>query len=109
MKVKDFKQVLHGVPHIKVSGKGGKTRYVPLHPAAGGLIHEYLDVAGHSGEENGALFRSISNNRVAGSQKAITPDAVYKMVREYSEKLGFKIGGTCITGYGCYQCARSSG
>jgi len=92
LKVKDFKQERRGVPHIKVSGKGGKTRYVPLHPAASGLIHDYLDVAGHSTEETGALFRPISNNRVAGSQKAITPDAIYKMVREYSDKLGFKIG-----------------
>jgi len=92
LKVKDFKQERRGVPHLKVSGKGGKTRYVPLHPAAGGLIHEYLEAAGHELEDNGALFRSISNNRVEGSQKAITPDAVYKMVREYSQKLGFRIG-----------------
>jgi integrase/recombinase XerD len=92
LKVKDFKQDRRGVPHLKISGKGGKTRYVPLHPAASGLIHEYLDAAGHDAEDNGALFRSISNNRVAGSQKAITPDAVYKMVQIYSEKLGFKIG-----------------
>jgi integrase/recombinase XerD len=96
LKVKDFKQERRGVPHIKVSGKGGKTRYVPLHPAAGGLIHDYLNVAGHSAEENGALFRSTSNNRVAGSQKAITPDAIYKMVREYSEQLGFKIGAHAL-------------
>ncbi len=92
LKVKDFKQERRGVPHLKISGKGGKTRYVPLHPAASGLIHEYLEVAGHELEENGALFRSISNNRIEGSQKAITPDGVYKMVQEYSDKLGFRIG-----------------
>jgi len=92
LKVKDFKQERRGVPHIKVSGKGGKTRYAPLHPAASGLIHEYVEAAGHGLEDAGALFRSTSNNRVEGSQKAITPDAVYKMVQNYSEKLGFKIG-----------------
>lgn len=92
LKVKDFKQERRGVPYIRVSGKGGKTRYVPLHPAASGLIHEYLDIAGHKLEETSALFRSVSNNRVEGVQKAITPDAVYKIVREYSERLGFKIG-----------------
>ncbi|MDH5409190.1 MAG: tyrosine-type recombinase/integrase, partial [Gammaproteobacteria bacterium] len=96
LKVKDFKQERRGVPHLKVSGKGGKMRYVPLHPAASGLIHDYLEAAGHELEDSGALFRSISNNRVAGSQKAITPDAVYKMVREYSEKLGFKIGAHAL-------------
>lgn len=92
LKVKDFKQERRGVPHIKISGKGGKTRYVPLHPAASGLIHDYLDAAGHSLEDMGALFRSTSNNRVKGSQKPITPDGVYKLVQKYSEQLGFKIG-----------------
>ncbi|MER0170252.1 MAG: integrase [Proteobacteria bacterium SG_bin4] len=92
LKVKDFKQERRGVPHIKISGKGGKTRYVPLHPAASGLIHDYLDAAGHDHEETGALFRSVSNNRIKESQKPITPDGVYKLVQKYSEKLGFKIG-----------------
>ncbi len=69
------------------------TRYVPLHPAASGFIHDYLDAAEHGLEDNGALFRSASNNnRIAGSKKAITPDGVYKMVQSYSDKLGFKIG-----------------
>ena len=53
LKVKDFKQERRGVPHIKISGKGGKTRYVPLHPAASGLIHDYLDAAGHGLEDTG--------------------------------------------------------
>ena len=34
LKVKDFKHERRGVAHLKISGKGGKTRYVPLHPAA---------------------------------------------------------------------------
>jgi len=92
LKVKDFKQERRGVPHMKISGKGGKTRYVPLHPAASGLIHDYLDASGHGHEEAGALFRSASNNRDKESQKPITPDGVYKLVQKYSEKLGFKIG-----------------
>jgi integrase/recombinase XerD len=32
LKVKDFRHARKGVPHLKVSGKGGKTRYLPLHP-----------------------------------------------------------------------------
>mgnify|MGYP000856709098 FL=1 len=92
LKVKDFKQERRGVPHMKISGKGGKTRYLPLHPAASSLIHDYLDAAGHGLEDTGALFRSASNNRDKESQKPITPDGVYKLVQRYSEKLGFKIG-----------------
>jgi len=91
LKVKDFKQERRGVPHLKVAGKGGKTRYVPLHPAAGGLIHDYLELAGHGSDESGALFRPVSNNTKSGG-KAITPDGIYKLVRAYSSELGFTIG-----------------
>jgi len=92
LKVKDFKQERRGVPHLKVAGKGGKTRYVPLHPAAGGLIHDYLELAGHGSDESGALFRPVSNNTKGGGEKAITPDGIYKLVRAYSSELGFTIG-----------------
>jgi hypothetical protein len=39
------------VAHLKVAGKGGKMRYIPLHPAASGLIIDYLEQAGY-GEDN---------------------------------------------------------
>ena len=92
LKVKDFKHERRGVAHLKISGKGGKTRYVPLHPAASGLITEYLDAAGHGDDDTGALFRPLHHSRNVASSKPLTPDAVYKMVREYSKDLGFEIG-----------------
>ena len=92
LSVKDARHERRGVAHLKVSGKGGKTRYVPLHPAAGGLIADYLEAAGHAAEDAGALFRSVHHSRVLGSQKAITPDGIYKVVRAYSGALGFEIG-----------------
>ena len=92
LKVKDFKHERRGVAHLKISGKGGKTRYVPLHPAASGLITEYLDMSGHGDDDSGALFRPLHHSRDVASSKSLTPDAVYKMVREYSAALGFEIG-----------------
>jgi site-specific recombinase XerD len=96
LKVKDFKHERRGVVHLKVSGKGGKTRYVPLHPAASGLILDYLEAAGHGVDDAGALFRPIHNNRPDDLQKAITPDAIYKLVRAYSGALGFEIGAHAL-------------
>ncbi len=92
LKVKDYRQERRGVPHLKVSGKGGKTRDVPLHPAASGLIADYLEAAGHGGAEAHPLFRPLHNSRDQKSVQAITPDGVYRMVREYSAALGFEIG-----------------
>lgn len=96
LKVKDARHERRGVAHLKISGKGGKTRYVPLHPAASGLIGDYLEAAGHGAEDSGALFRPIRNNTTGVMNEAITTDAVYKLVREYSAALGFEIGAHAL-------------
>ena len=92
--VKDL-QERRGVVHLKVSGKGSKTRYVPLHPAASGLIVDYLEADGRGLEATGALFRAVGN-RAGGLAKAITADAIYKIVRGYSAALGFEIGAHAL-------------
>lgn len=96
LKVRDFRHARKGVPHLRVSGKGGKTRYLPLHPGTNALIHEYLDAAGHGEDETGALFRPVRNNRTGKMERAITPDGIYKLVRAYSGQLGFQIGAHAL-------------
>jgi integrase/recombinase XerD len=97
LKVKDFQHARKGVPHLKVSGKGGKTRYVQLHPGTMGLVTDYLDLAGHGADDNGALFRPVKNNSSkSGLERAITADGVYKLVRTYSALLGFQIGAHAL-------------
>jgi site-specific recombinase XerD len=65
LKVRDYKHERRGVPHLTMTGKGEKIRYVPLHGIAGDLIDEYLGKAGHDGEHVGALFR-LSVTAVGG-------------------------------------------
>src|SRR6204780_4207657 len=74
LRVKDFRHARKGVPHLKVSGKGGKTRYLPLHPGTNGLINDYLDAAGHGLDEAGTLLRPVQNNRTDRLEGAITAD-----------------------------------
>jgi integrase/recombinase XerD len=88
--------VRKGVPHLCVSGKGDKARYLPLHPDTNGLINDYLDAAGHGTDDSGALFRPTRDNRTGGLEHAITPDGVYKLVRAYSAQLGFEIGAHAL-------------
>ncbi len=76
LKVKDM-QPRHGVAHLRVTGKGEKIRYVPLHLAAGERIHEYLEAAGHGEDASGDLFRPVRNNRTRRLDRAVTPDGVY--------------------------------
>ena len=96
LRVRDFRHARKGVPHLKVHGKGGKIRYVPLHPGTNGLIHDYLEAAGHGGDDAGALFRPLRNNRTGRVDQAITPDGIYKLVRGYSAALGFEVGAHAL-------------
>jgi integrase/recombinase XerD len=80
LKVRDFRHARRGVPHLRVSGKGEKTRYLPLHPGTNELIHDYVEAAGHDADKHGALFRPIRNNRTGALDKALDPDMVYKLV-----------------------------
>jgi integrase/recombinase XerD len=61
-----------------------------------GLINDYLDAAGHSLDEAGALFRPVRNNRTDRLEGAITADGVYRLVRAYSAELGFEIGAHAL-------------
>ena len=85
-----------GVPHFTVEGKGSKTRYVPVHPAALAAIDEYLVVAGHREERQSALFRPVRNNRTSTLEEAITGDGLYKMVKSYAAKAEVHVDGLCL-------------
>ena len=96
LKVKDARHERRGVAHLRVSGKGEKTRYVPLHPAASTLIAEYLEAAGHVTDDAGPLFRPLHHSRERGDARGITPNGIYTLVRAYSEALGFGIGAHAL-------------
>ncbi len=88
--ISDFRYERRGIRHLPIQGKGNKLRYTPLHPVASRLIHDYLECADHGSIPEAALFQSLAPT--ADISKGIRPDAVYKLVRKYSEGLGFKIG-----------------
>jgi len=50
-----------GVTHLRVRGKGNKTRYLPLHPGSSELISMYLDEIGGR-KPSSPLFQSVKNN-----------------------------------------------
>ena len=93
----DARHARKGVPHLRVSGKGGKTRYVPLHPGTHALVHDYLGGSrGHAEDEAGALFRPVRNNRTgrlgAGDHRRRGLQAGSRV----SGAFGFKIGAHAL-------------
>ena len=77
-----------GVNHLKVQGKGGKLRYVPLHPQTAGCLNAYLQASGHEAERDSPLFRPMINNRVGHTETALTVDGVYALVTGYGRQVG---------------------
>ena len=70
-----------GVPHLRVLGKGSKTRPVPVHPAALSALGDYLELAEHRRDRNAPLFQP-TQARWAG--RPLTGDGIYKLVRKYA-------------------------
>jgi site-specific recombinase XerD len=85
--VKDLTQ-RRGVLHVRIHGKGGKTRYVPLHPGTAELVTDYVEAVGHGNDPGAPLFRPVRNNLTKTLDEAMTTDGVYKLVRGYARKIG---------------------
>ncbi|MGE4071150.1 MAG: tyrosine-type recombinase/integrase [Lysobacterales bacterium] len=80
-------QERRGVKHLRIHGKGGKLRYVPLHPSAAARVEDYLALAGHAGDKSRALFRALRNARDDGR---LSDKGVYgNVVLHYGRPLGF--------------------
>jgi len=84
-----------GVMHFTVFGKGSKTRYVPVHPAALSAIEDYLRIAGHGHDRPGALFRPVKSPTGA-LDTAITGDGIYKLLKRYGAAAGINLDGLCL-------------
>ena len=85
-----------GVMHFTIHGKGSKTRYVPVHPAALSAIDEYLDAAGHRDDRTGPLFRPVKNNTTGTLDAAMTGDGIYKMIKAYADTAEISVDGLCL-------------
>ena len=84
-----------GIKHLQVRGKGGKTRYLPLHPVAAERIHEYLERDTQREPGNCPLFRSI-RGRTAGG--AVTGNGIYKVVGHWAQAAGIDVDGLGVHG-----------
>ena len=78
LRVKDM-HLRRGVMHFYIQGKGNKKRYLPVMPVAQGLIWEYLEIAGHREDLEGAMFRPVKNHVTKDLDKPLSPYAVYHM------------------------------
>jgi len=86
LRVKDYGP-RRGIMTLRVHGKGGKIRYMPVKPAAVTAVEEYLDLAGHREDIEGALFRPVKRND-GRKELPLSGDSIYAcVVMPYAKKL----------------------
>nr|WP_260412810.1 tyrosine-type recombinase/integrase [Pseudomonas cichorii] len=82
-----------GIKHLRIHGKGGRLRYLPLHPVAAERIYLYLE---HDGPRStGPLFRSL---RGCQPGTGLTASGVYKIVTTWCRVAGIAVEGLGVHG-----------
>lgn len=98
LRVCDLQQ-REGVLHLRIDGKGGKIRFVPVAPRAARLIHAYLEKAGHGHDLDGPLFRPVRNNTTGTLNKPLHAASIYhEIIRHYGQQIGLNaaVRGFCV-------------
>ncbi|RMR14237.1 Phage integrase family site specific recombinase [Pseudomonas amygdali pv. ulmi] len=89
-------QERRGIQHLKIHGKGGKVRYLPLHPVAAGRIHLYLERLGHHLDDKKApLFISL---RGKSTGAGVSANGIYTVVAAYAKMAGIEVVGLGVHG-----------
>lgn len=85
-----------GIKYIRVKGKGGKNRYLPLHPAAADWVHQYLELdARKETDANPPLFRSIRGRSIGAG---ITANGIYMVMAHWALVARVDIAGLGVHG-----------
>ena len=98
LKVGDL-QERSGVAHFRVEGKGGKMRFIPVHPHTIQRVREYLARVEHGSNGSAALFWPVKNSRSGILERPLSGHAIYKnIVQKYARELGIEARAICVHG-----------
>ena len=98
LKVGDL-QERSGVVHFRVEGKGGKMRFIPVHPHTIQRVSEYLARVERGSNGSAALFWPVKNSRTGILQRPLSGHAIYKnIVQKYARELGIEARAICVHG-----------
>jgi site-specific recombinase XerD len=92
LKVGDLHQN-RGYDSLRVQRKGGRRDALAMNPQTAARLHAYLEVAGHSADVDGSLFRPLKHNgKQRDTRRGMDPDAIDRVVRKYAAALGLDRG-----------------
>lgn len=89
-------QERRGIKHLRVHGKGGKLRYLPIHHVALERIHAYLEASGHHLEQAAAPLFMPLRGKATGA--GLSADGIYALVGRYAKAAGIEVAGLGVHG-----------
>ena len=89
-------QERRGIKHLRVHGKGGKLRYLPMHPVALERIHFYLEASGHHLVQSEAPLFMPLRGKATGA--GLSADGIYALVGRYAKAAGIEVAGLGVHG-----------
>ena len=89
-------QERRGIKHLRIHGKGGKLRFLPLHPVAAERIHAYLEMSGHQLVDAKAPLFVPLRGRATGT--GISANGIYAVVGHYAKAAGIEVAGLGVHG-----------
>ena len=82
LKVGDFAE-RRGLRTLTIRGKGGKIRFLPVHPKAVASVSDYLEGCGYRENTDAPLF--VSSRPCGGALKAMTRPRIRELIERYAE------------------------
>lgn len=95
LRVNDI-QERRGIKHLRIHGKGGKLRFLPLHPVAAERIYVYLEASGHHQVDAKAPLFIPLRGRSTGL--GISANGIYSVVGSYAKAAGIEVSGLGVHG-----------
>ncbi|OHC26704.1 MAG: integrase [Pseudomonadales bacterium RIFCSPLOWO2_12_59_9] len=83
-----------GLQHLRVQGKGGKLRYIPLHEEASQRLTRYLSARGQE-DKKSYLFVSLRGSKAG---ECLSADGIYKVVCSYARSARIYVDGLGVHG-----------
>ncbi len=82
-----------GLDALRLTRKGGRRDALAINPQTAARIRAYLELAGHSGDHGGSLFRPLRGNAKAHDAAGrMDPDAIDRVLRKYAAGIGLTRG-----------------
>lgn len=85
-----------GLVHLRIHGKGGKVRFVPVHPHAQTLIHDYVARAGIADDAEGPLFRPLRRSGAGVLRKGLHAESLSRLVIRHARRAGIPVGSFSV-------------